>query len=295
VKESLVLPAVATTINEVRFEIKKARAAKQTIGLVPTMGGLHAGHASLIRAARTNADCTVVSLFINPTQFGPNEDLGRYPQSFDADHEFCGAVGADLLFAPSASEMYPEGFSTFVDVGGLGDHLCGASRPGHFRGVATVVLKLFNIVVPDMAIFGQKDAQQARIIQQMVRDLNLQLRIIVAPTVREHDGLAMSTRNRYLDPQQRAGAVVLHRALEKATALVAGGETSAARIEALLAQEVASTRGARLDYARVVDNGTLQPIEALERPALAALAVFFGTTRLIDNTILTPSGRRNNG
>jgi pantoate--beta-alanine ligase len=289
------LPPVATTIDEVRLEVTKARAAEQTIGLVPTMGGLHAGHASLIRAARTHADFTVVSLFVNPTQFGPNEDFSRYPRTFDADRELCGAVGADLLFAPTALEIYPEGFSTFVDVTGLADHLCGATRPGHFRGVATVVLKLFNIVLPDVAVFGQKDAQQARIIQQMASDLNLLVTVKVAPTVREHDGLAMSSRNRYLDPLQRASAVALVRALEKARALVAGGETSAARIEAMLAQEIGSTAGARLDYARVVDALTLQPIETLQRPALAALAVFFGTTRLIDNITLTPEGGRNHG
>jgi pantoate--beta-alanine ligase len=282
------LPPVATTIDQVRLEVLKARAAEQTVGLVPTMGGLHAGHASLIRAARTDTDFTVVSLFVNPTQFGPNEDLSRYPRTFDADRELCGAVGADLLFAPTPHEMYPEGFSTYVDVSGLGDHLCGASRPGHFRGVATVVLKLFNIVLPDVAFFGQKDAQQARIIQQMAHDLNLLLRIKVLPTVREHDGLAMSSRNRFLDPQQRASAVSLYRALEKAKTLVAAGETSAARIEAMLTQEIVSTPGAKLDYARVVDALTLQPIDSLQRPALAALAVYFGTTRLIDNAMLKP-------
>ncbi len=282
------LPPVAEKIEDVRAVVTVARAEGKTIGFVPTMGALHAGHASLIRASRARTDFTVVSIFVNPTQFGPNEDFSRYPRTFDADRELCGAVGADLIFAPSKDEMYPEGFCTWVDVQGLGDHLCGASRPGHFRGVATVVLKLFNIVLPDVAFFGQKDAQQARILQKMAEDLNLLVRVEVVPTVREPDGLAMSSRNRYLDPAQRKNAVVLFRALEKARERVSGGERDAGRIEALLAEEVASTPGARLDYARIVDALTLQPVATIERPALAAMAVFFGTTRLIDNTTLTP-------
>jgi pantoate--beta-alanine ligase len=282
---------VTTSIADCRAE----RAKLDKLALVPTMGALHAGHLSLIEIARKHAPRVAVSIFVNPTQFGPDEDFSRYPRTFDADRELCGAVGADLLFAPTPLEMYPEGFSTYVDVSGLGEHLCGASRPGHFRGVATVVLKLFNIVLPDVAFFGQKDAQQARIIEQMSRDLNLLLKVKVLPTVREHDGLALSSRNRYLDPRQRASAVSLYRALEKAQALVAGGETSPARIEAVLADEIASTPGARLDYARVVDALSLQPIETLQRPALAAVAVFFGSTRLIDNITLTPAGGRNHG
>jgi len=282
------LPPIASTIAEVRTAVASARQSGRTIGFVPTMGALHAGHASLIRAARAGTDFTVVSIFVNPTQFGPNEDFNRYPRALEADRELCGAVGTDLIFAPIASEIYPEDFCTFVEVVGLGDHLCGSARPGHFRGVATVVLKLFNIVLPDVAYFGQKDAQQVRIIQQMTSDLNLLVRVEIVPTVREADGLAMSSRNRYLDPEQRQQATVLWRSLEKVWELVARGERDAARLEAILAHEIASTNGARLDYARVVDAMTLQPIDQLKRPALAALAVFFGATRLIDNITLTP-------
>jgi pantoate--beta-alanine ligase len=282
------LPPVADTIAEVRSAVKAARRDGKAIGFVPTMGALHAGHASLIRTARTQSDFTVVSIFVNPAQFGPNEDFSRYPRTFDADRELCGAVGADLIFAPSKEEMYADGYGTWVDVAGLGDHLCGAARPGHFRGVATVVLKLLNIVLPDVAFFGQKDAQQARILQKMAEDLNLLVRVHVLPTVREPDGLAMSSRNRYLDPSQRKEAAVLYRALQKANERVTAGERDAATIESLLTAEVASTPGARLDYARVIDAHTLQPIAVIERPALAALAVNFGTTRLIDNITLTP-------
>lgn len=281
-------PPVVTTIAGVREAVASARQQNKTIGLVPTMGALHAGHASLIRVARARTGFVVVSIFVNPTQFGPNEDLERYPRTLEADRELCGAVGADLIFAPPPQEVYPDGFGTYVDVRELGEHLCGTSRPGHFRGVATVVLKLFNIVQPDLAFFGQKDAQQTRIIQQMTSDLNLPVAIEIVPTVREPDGLAMSSRNRYLDPAQRSNAVSLFRALENVKAMFAGGERSTARLESLLVTEITSTPGARLDYARVVDWLTLKPIETLDRPALAALAVFFGVTRLIDNITLTP-------
>jgi pantoate--beta-alanine ligase len=282
------LQPVVDKIQQVRSAVSAARSEGKSIGLVPTMGALHAGHASLIRTARTRTHFTVVSIFVNPSQFGPNEDFSRYPRTFEADRELCGAVGADLIFAPLKEEMYPDGFSTWVEVHSLGDHLCGASRPGHFRGVATVVLKLLNIVVPDVAFFGQKDAQQARILQKMVEDLDLHVRIDVVPTVREADGLAISSRNRYLDPSERKNAVVLFRALQKAIERFGTGERDAGRIEALLAEEVASTPGARLDYARVVDARTLQPLAVIDRPALTAMAVYFGTTRLIDNTTLTP-------
>jgi pantoate--beta-alanine ligase len=282
------LPPVVATIDDVRVKVAEARAGENTIGLVPTMGALHAGHASLIRAARAKTDFTIVSIYVNPTQFGQGEDFDRYPRTLEADQQLCGAVGADLIFAPTPEQIYPEGFRTFVEVTGLGDHLCGPSRPGHFRGVATVVLKLFNIVLPDAAFFGQKDAQQARIIQQMAKDLDLLVKVIIVPTVREADGLAMSSRNRFLDPDQRRNAAVLFKALERAKELVARGERDVAKIESALAAEVASTPGAVMDYARLVDALTLQPIESLQRPALAAMAVWFGATRLIDNTTLTP-------
>jgi pantoate--beta-alanine ligase len=282
------MPPVASTIAEVRAAVAGARAEGKSIGFVPTMGALHAGHASLIRTARARTGFVVVSIFVNPTQFGPNEDFARYPRTFAADLELCAAVGADAVFAPAPAEMYPEGFSTSVEVRGLQDPLCGATRPGHFGGVATVVLKLFNIVRPDVAFLGAKDAQQARIIQQIARDLDLTVRVEVLPTVREADGLAMSSRNRYLDPAQRQAAPLLYRALEKVRNLVADGERDARKLEALLAAEVASTPGAVLDYARVVDAQTFGPVERIERPALAALAAYFGTTRLIDNITLTP-------
>src|SRR5215213_4767478 len=196
------LPPVATTIADVRAAVTAARAAGKRVGFVPTMGALHAGHASLIRASRAETDFTVVSIFVNPTQFGPAEDFSRYPRTLSADRELCGQVGTDLIFAPTPEEMYPSDARTVVEVTGLQDALCGQSRPGHFRGVATVVLKLFHIVQPDVAFFGQKDAQQALIIRRMAIDLNLPLAVRVQPTVREADGLAMSSRNRYLDPAQ---------------------------------------------------------------------------------------------
>ena len=282
------LPPIAATIEETRAAVAAARRAGETIGLVPTMGALHAGHAALVRAARAECGFVVVSIFVNPTQFGPGEDFSRYPRTFDADRALCGAVGTDLIFAPSAADMYPPGARTVVEVTGLQDVLCGPSRPGHFRGVATIVLKLFNIVAPEAAFFGQKDAQQSRIIQQMAADLNLPLAVRVVPTVREADGLAMSSRNRYLDPAQRRDAAALFRALGAAAALVKSGERSAVAIERTMADIIVATPGARLDYARVLDTVALAPIETIERPALAALAVYFGATRLIDNATLTP-------
>jgi len=282
------LPPVVTTIPETQSAVAAARAARQSIGFVPTMGALHAGHAALIRASRAECDYTVVSIFVNPMQFGPSEDYAKYPRTLEADRELCAAVGTDLIFAPTPGEMYPPESRTFVEVTGLQDVLCGASRPGHFRGVATVVLKLFNIVLPDVAYFGQKDAQQGLIIRRMALDLNLPLKVRIHPTVREPDGLAMSSRNRYLDPTQRHNATALYRALRKAEGLVAAGQRSMSEIERTMADVITATPGARLDYARVLDAETLDTISTLDRPALAALAAFFGTTRLIDNTILTP-------
>ena len=282
------VPHVANNIADTRSAVAAARAAGKRVGFVPTMGALHAGHASLIRASRAECDFTVVSIFVNPTQFGPNEDYSRYPRTFDADRELCAAVGTDLIFAPTADEIYPPDSRTVVEVAKLQDVLCGQSRPGHFRGVATVVLKLFNIVLPDVAYFGQKDAQQALIIRRMAIDLNLPLTVSVRPTVREPDGLAMSSRNRYLDPAQRHHASALYRTLTHAEALVAGGERSVAAIETAMAGIIAATPGARLDYARVLDAETLDPVDTLDRTVLAALAVYFGATRLIDNTFLRP-------
>jgi len=281
-------PPVAATIAEARAAVAAARQAGRRVGFVPTMGALHAGHASLIRASRAECDFTVVSIFVNPTQFGPSEDLSRYPRTFDADRELCAALGTDLIFAPSADQMYPPDSRTVVEVTKLQDVLCGQSRPGHFRGVATVVLKLFNIVQPDAAYFGQKDAQQALIIRRMVIDLNVPVDVRVRPTVREPDGLAMSSRNRYLDPAQRHHATALYRAVRRVEEMVAAGERSAPALEAAMGETIAAAPGARLDYARVLDAESLDPLATLDRPALAALAVYFGTTRLIDNTILRP-------
>jgi pantoate--beta-alanine ligase len=273
---------VVTTIAEVRAAVA-ARAQGRTVGLVPTMGALHEGHAALIHAARREAGFAVVSIFVNPTQFGPAEDYAKYPRTLDADRAVSGEAGADLIFAPTVAEMYPDFSVTTVEVAKLDEVLCGASRPGHFRGVCTVVLKLFNIVRPDFAYFGQKDAQQARIIRQMVRDLNVSVAVRVEPTVREPDGLALSSRNRYLSPAERGAAPGIYRALRAARDRAAAGERDAARLESALAAELTAIPGARVDYARVVDDETLQPLARLDRPALAAVAVFLGGTRLIDN------------
>ncbi|MBN9123012.1 MAG: pantoate--beta-alanine ligase, partial [Planctomycetes bacterium] len=268
-----------TTIAEVRRAVAGARGRTAAVGLVPTMGALHEGHAALIRAARAASGFVVVSIFVNPTQFGPNEDFAKYPRTLEADQKVCAEAGADLIFAPTVQEMYPTNSFTFVDVAKLGDHLCGASRPGHFRGVCTVVLKLFNIVGPDVAHFGAKDYQQARIIQQMARDLNVPVEVRVEPTVREPDGLALSSRNRYLGAEERAVAPRIRRALTAARERASAGEIDAARLESALAAELSAVPGARLDYARVVDAETLQPLARLDRPAVAAVAVFLGTTR----------------
>jgi len=278
---------VVHTIADTRPAVAAARAAGQTIGLVPTMGALHEGHASLIRVAKHRCPFVVVSIFVNPAQFGPQEDLSRYPRTLSEDLALCEREGATLIFAPEPSEIYPEGFRTYVEVHELQDVLEGASRPGHFRGVATVVLKLFNILQPDRAYFGQKDAQQARIIRQMVRDLDVPVRVIVAPTVREPDGLALSSRNRYLEPVQRQEAVALSQALAAVQRRVAAGERDAVALRRVLADRIAAAPAAVLDYAEIVDADNLRPIERLERPALAVLAVRFGATRLIDNLPLS--------
>jgi pantoate--beta-alanine ligase len=271
------------TILDARRAVAAARAAGDAIGLVPTMGALHDGHASLIRLARQECGFDAVSVFVNPTQFGPNEDFTRYPRTWPEDLAVCEREGADLVFAPEPAAMYPPGFRAFVEVQELGDFLCGPSRPGHFRGVATVVLKLLNIVQPDRAYFGQKDAQQARIIRQVVRDLDVPTEIVIGPTVREPDGLALSSRNRYLAPAERRHATVLYEALSEVRRRVESGERDAAALRRHLAERVHATPGALLDYAEIVDADTLRPVERLTGPALAALAVRFGSTRLIDN------------
>ncbi len=280
-------PRVVETIDAARQAVAAARRDGRSIGLVPTMGALHAGHASLLRAARRENGFVVASIFVNPAQFGPNEDFSRYPRSLEADLDVCGREATDLVFVPAAGSLYPPGFCTWVEVRGLQDGLCGASRPGHFRGVATVVLKLFNIVQPDTAYFGQKDAQQARVIEQMVRDMDVPVRLRVCPIVREPDGLALSSRNRYLLPDQRRYACALSQPLAEARARIEAGERDGAVIQRLLADRVRATPGAVLDYAAVVDARTLQPVERLGGTVLLALAVKFGETRLIDNEVIT--------
>jgi pantoate--beta-alanine ligase len=276
-------PALVGSIEAVREATAAARRQGRSIGLVPTMGALHAGHASLMRAARAETGFVVVSIFVNPTQFGPNEDLQRYPRPLQQDLQVCAQERVDLVFHPEVAVLYPPGFRTFVEVTELQDLLCGKARPGHFRGVATVVLKLFHIVQPDVAYFGQKDAQQTRILGQMVRDLDLPVQLRICPIVREADGLAQSSRNQYLDPNQRRQATILSRALEEARRLVEGGERDAAVLRQRLAQRIGETPGAVLDYAAVVDVDSLQPLTRLQGTVLLALAVKFGSTRLIDN------------
>jgi pantoate--beta-alanine ligase len=278
---------ITNDIASTRAASAAARARKLSIGLVPTMGALHVGHTSLVRAARRECGFVAVSIFVNPTQFGPHEDLGRYPRPFADDEALCRAEGVDLLFHPAPAVMYPAGFKTYVEVHDLQDVLCGASRPGHFRGVATVVLKLFNIVQPDVAYFGQKDAQQVRVLEQMVRDLDVPVRLAVCPIVREPDGLALSSRNRYLDAAQRQHAVVLYQTLEEIRRRIEAGARRAAPLAQLAAEKIAATPGARLDYAAIVAYDTLQPLAELRGRVLVALAVFFGSTRLIDNLLVT--------
>jgi pantoate--beta-alanine ligase len=275
--------------EEARAFARSCKARGERVGLVPTMGALHEGHLSLIRLAGERADKVVVTLFVNPLQFGPSEDLDRYPRHFEKDRALCEAEGAAALFAPEAGEMYPPGFSTKVEVTGpLTAALCGARRPGHFAGVATVVTKLLAVCEPDVAVFGQKDAQQALVIRRCVADLGLPVEIVVAPTVRESDGLAMSSRNAYLSEEERAQATVLGESLKGAEALVRGGERDCGRILEAVGSIIAAAPLARLDYAQIVDAETLEALESLGRPALLALAAYFGKTRLIDNTVLRP-------
>jgi pantoate--beta-alanine ligase len=279
--------SLAETIPDVRRSVAEARGRGLAIGLVPTMGALHAGHASLIRAAREETGYVVVSIFVNPTQFGPQEDYSRYPRSLESDLELCERERVDLVFAPGAAEIYPPGFRTFVEVQELQDVLCGHSRPGHFRGVATVVLKLFTIVQPNIAFFGQKDAQQARIIRQMVDDLDLSVQVRVCPIVREPDGLALSSRNQYLDAEQRREARRIPQALDEIRERIARGDRDATSLRKILASRLESIPGAVLDYAALVNADTLKPLNRLCGDVLVAVAVKFGATRLIDNILLS--------
>src|SRR3954453_22708018 len=273
-------------IPAVRAESRAARADGRRVGFVPTMGALHQGHLSLVRAAKAQADLVIVSIFVNPTQFGPNEDLARYPRPFEKDRALLEQEGVDVLFAPAVEEMYPNGAVTYVTVEGMSERLCGRSRPGHFRGVTTIVSKLFHIVEPDVAFFGQKDAAQVAIIRRMVRDLNLPVHITVCPIVREPDGLAMSSRNAYLDPEQRKEALVLQRSLLVVQQLIEEGESSASNLIVAGRQEFPDKPSVRLDYFEIVNPDTLDPIQAIEDRALIAVAAYVGSTRLIDNLLI---------
>jgi len=269
-----------------RLASRALRGSGKRLGFVPTMGALHEGHLSLVRTANAGCDVVAASIFVNPTQFGPNEDLGKYPRSFEQDCAMLEREGVELLFAPSVEEMYPAGAVTWVAVEGLSEKLDGRSRPGHFRGVTTVVSKLFHIVEPDQAFFGQKDAAQVAIIRRMVRDLNLPVEIVVCPIVREADGLAMSSRNAYLNPEQRKQALVLHRALESVRKLAQQGEGDASRLVAAGRDEFAREHGVRLDYFEIVNPDTLDSVSSTSNGALVAVAAFVGATRLIDNLVL---------
>ncbi|MBR0458265.1 MAG: pantoate--beta-alanine ligase [Victivallales bacterium] len=276
---------ICRTVEEMRAVVNEWRACGLKIGLVPTMGYLHAGHISLVKIARKNADRVVLSLFVNPTQFGPTEDLDKYPRDFERDRQACEENGVDAIFAPTPAVMYDEDFSTWVKEESLSQVMCGVTRPIHFRGVCTVCLKLFNITRADVAVFGRKDAQQALIIERMVRDLNVPIKIITAPLVREEDGLALSSRNRYLSEDEHRRALSLSQGLFAAEKAFANGERNAAALIALVENSV-SANGGKIDYVVVNARNTLRPLETIDRPALLAAAVYFGTTRLIDNVFL---------
>lgn len=277
------------TIDEMRAFRRAARQTQQRLGLVPTMGALHQGHLSLVRAAREKSDVVAVSIFVNPTQFGPNEDFAKYPRNLQNDCTLLDEEHVDIIFAPSVNDMYPAGAVTWVTVEGMSDRLCGKSRPGHFRGVTTVVAKLFNIIEPDLAFFGQKDAAQVAIIHRMVRDLNMPVAIEVGYIVRESDGLALSSRNVYLTPQDRKSSLALHRSLQRAQELFDSGERESAKLVAAGKEEFAKDPSVRLDYFEIVDPDALEPMPSVSKRALIAIAAYVGNTRLIDNVIVDPS------
>lgn len=279
---------ICRTIREMRACVEGYRRAGMRVGFVPTMGYLHEGHLSLVRAARARSDRVVVSVFVNPTQFAPGEDYAAYPRDFQRDEGLCAAEGVDAVFYPEAAEMYPSDCCVYVDETRLTRGLCGAVRPGHFRGVVTVVAKLFNIVTPDVAVFGQKDIQQARVIEKLVEDLNFPLEMVIAPTQREPSGLAMSSRNVYLAAGERERAASLYQALQRAEEDVRNGATDAAAVIASMRMIVESSRPTAVDYIEIVDYATLAGVSAIQGKCVAALAVRYGRTRLIDNAILVP-------
>jgi pantoate--beta-alanine ligase len=274
---------VSKTIELVRQLVKEARRTGKTIGFVPTMGALHAGHVSLIDTAKQKCDYVVVSIFVNPTQFGPSEDFDKYPRPIEEDLKICQKAGVDLVFNPTTSEMYPDKNITCVNVEKLTDNMCGRSRPGHFRGVTTVCAKLFNIVSPDFAFFGQKDAQQAIVIKRMVADLNMPLEIVVCPIVREQNGLAMSSRNKYLSPQEREDAAFIYKSLQKCREMVDSGIRKTETIIVQMRNILEKKASIKIEYVSIVDEKTLENIEVVQDKVLAAVAVRIGSTRLIDN------------
>lgn len=277
------------TIAAVREAVRAWRSEGLSVGLVPTMGYLHAGHRSLVERAAAENDRVVVSVFVNPMQFGPKEDLATYPRDRELDNRVCAEAGAALVFRPEPEEMYPAGFCSYIDMTGLTGTLCGASRPGHFRGVCTVVGKLFGIVRPDRAYFGQKDAQQLAVIRRMTADLDMGVEIVGCPIVREPDGLAMSSRNAYLSPDERKAALCLSRALSAGRKSIAAGETDAAEVVSVMRAVIDAEPLAKADYIEIVDLATMQPVQAVDRPILCAMAVYIGKTRLIDNFIIEES------
>lgn len=278
---------ILNTINDIRIAIKEARKNGKTIGFVPTMGYLHEGHLSLVKRAKEENDLVVVSIFVNPTQFGEGEDLETYPRDLERDSNLVKSVGADIVFAPSVEEMYTPGASTYVEIAGdITAKLCGSSRPGHFKGVTTIVTKLFNIVTPDKAYFGQKDAQQVAVIEQMVRDLCFGVEIVPCPIVREEDGLAMSSRNTYLSSEERKSATILSIALARAEEMIRSGERNASKIRVIINEKIKSEPFAEIDYIEIVNARTLEAVEEVKGDILIALAVKIGKTRLIDNTRL---------
>jgi pantoate--beta-alanine ligase len=268
-----------------------ARGEGRVIGLVPTMGALHEGHTALVKRARQECSRVIASVFVNPKQFGPKEDYQKYPRDLEKDAAKLAAVGVDVLFAPETADVYPDGFRTYVNVEGISERLEGRSRPGHFRGVSTVVLKLFEIVQPHFAYFGRKDAQQVRIISEMSRDLNLDAEIVVCPIVREADGLALSSRNAYLSAEERKAATVLHRALVAARNELSAGVRDALQVQDVMRRIIEAEPLARMDYAEIVSADTFEPVVRVARPSYAVLAVFVGKTRLIDNLLIAPASR----
>lgn len=277
---------IISDIQEMQLFVRQAKEKGLRIGLVPTMGSLHEGHLTLMHQAKKNCDVVVASIFVNPTQFGPTEDFAKYPRDLSGDSEQAAKAGVDVIFHPQPEDMYPAGYSSFIEINGITQKLCGLSRPGHFRGVATVVAKLFNIIQPDKAFFGQKDAQQVLVLKRMVTDLNMNVTLEVVPIVREEDGLAMSSRNAFLSPEERKAALVLSQSLQLAQKLVEQGQVNARNIKEQVILEIQKEKLAQIDYVEVYSYPQLETLDVIEDKALLALAVRFGNTRLIDNTIL---------